>query len=377
MNFFFFKQKTAYEMLRSLVGSEMCIRDRLKPSALKEYIAGRGIEVAERLQSYCSDDDSVYLEDMSGRVALQPNCELLPASGLVTGLVCALKGTISNGEFVPTAVCWPSVDPTRLLPNVQEDMYVALVSGLSIGSKESNTLCTQMMVEYLTGRVGGDEDIQLAASVCRVIVAGNSLASLSDAAVAPKAAGLQAHSVTDIAIAANSLDSFMLDLCSSVQVDIMAGGMDPSDFTMPQQPLSRCLFPKSSELKSLSAVTNPYHCEIGGRTFLGTSGQSVDHLQRFTAMEEHSPTDLLASCLKWRTCLPTAPESTACYPFKDQDPFLIDEMPSVMFAGNQPEFGERMVDDTRVISVPDFSKTGSIVLLNLKNLECECITFEA
>ena len=25
--FFFFKQKTAYELLRSLVGSEMCIRD--------------------------------------------------------------------------------------------------------------------------------------------------------------------------------------------------------------------------------------------------------------------------------------------------------------------------------------------------------------
>ncbi len=27
--FFFFKQKTAYEMLRSLVGSEMCIRTGL------------------------------------------------------------------------------------------------------------------------------------------------------------------------------------------------------------------------------------------------------------------------------------------------------------------------------------------------------------
>ena len=27
--FFFFKQKTAYELLRSLVGSEMCIRDRI------------------------------------------------------------------------------------------------------------------------------------------------------------------------------------------------------------------------------------------------------------------------------------------------------------------------------------------------------------
>ena len=29
---FFFKQKTAYEMLRSLVGSEMCIRDRPSPN---------------------------------------------------------------------------------------------------------------------------------------------------------------------------------------------------------------------------------------------------------------------------------------------------------------------------------------------------------
>ena len=31
---FFFKQKAAYEMLRSLVGSEMCIRDR--------YFSSRG-----------------------------------------------------------------------------------------------------------------------------------------------------------------------------------------------------------------------------------------------------------------------------------------------------------------------------------------------
>ena len=40
--FFFFKQKTAYEMLRSLVGSEMCIRDRcvLPPSQSKTDIKG-------------------------------------------------------------------------------------------------------------------------------------------------------------------------------------------------------------------------------------------------------------------------------------------------------------------------------------------------
>ena len=37
--FFFFKQKTAYEMLRSLVGSEMCIRDRVWVVATGEAAA--------------------------------------------------------------------------------------------------------------------------------------------------------------------------------------------------------------------------------------------------------------------------------------------------------------------------------------------------
>src|SRR5678816_4710032 len=44
--FFFFKQKTAYEMLRSLVGSEMCIRDsfwRVFVPSLVGWIASLGV----------------------------------------------------------------------------------------------------------------------------------------------------------------------------------------------------------------------------------------------------------------------------------------------------------------------------------------------
>ena len=41
-HFFFFKQKTAYEMLRSLVGSEMCIRDS-SAAMLKDAGAGHVI----------------------------------------------------------------------------------------------------------------------------------------------------------------------------------------------------------------------------------------------------------------------------------------------------------------------------------------------
>src|SRR5674536_386333 len=38
--FFFFKQKTAYEMLRSLVGSEMCIRDSPRVTLIAQHAGG-------------------------------------------------------------------------------------------------------------------------------------------------------------------------------------------------------------------------------------------------------------------------------------------------------------------------------------------------
>eukprot|EP00831_Metopus_contortus_P005147 TRINITY_DN11935_c0_g1_i2.p2 TRINITY_DN11935_c0_g1~~TRINITY_DN11935_c0_g1_i2.p2 ORF type:complete len:137 (+),score=25.72 TRINITY_DN11935_c0_g1_i2:57-467(+) len=43
--FFFFKQKTAYEMQRGLVGSEMCIRDRSCPQLLPTQSRVQEIEI--------------------------------------------------------------------------------------------------------------------------------------------------------------------------------------------------------------------------------------------------------------------------------------------------------------------------------------------
>ena len=43
---FFFKQKTAYEMLRGLVGSEMCIRDRQRRALASRMFEGV-VEIVE------------------------------------------------------------------------------------------------------------------------------------------------------------------------------------------------------------------------------------------------------------------------------------------------------------------------------------------
>ena len=61
--FFFFKQKTAYEMLRSLVGSEMCIRDRQE--AEQEDDAADGDGAGDLLAPATLDQVAATLQGLS------------------------------------------------------------------------------------------------------------------------------------------------------------------------------------------------------------------------------------------------------------------------------------------------------------------------
>ena len=103
--------------------------------------------------------------------------------------------------------------------------------------------------------------------------------------------------------------------------------------------------------------------------------------------------DILTNTLLWRHLAPTAPDTLGCYPHTESDPFVIgaEHLPHLLFAGGAPAFGSRLVETepavgaaggaqhvrVRVISVPDFSATRTVVLVNLRSptLEAQPITF--
>ena len=86
---FFYKQKTAYEMLRSLVGSEMCIRDRITSSSklhTRVWIGRRscgGVVISDRSRMpirlcllYTSDAaDDLLCVDLGGRRIIKKNTQ--------------------------------------------------------------------------------------------------------------------------------------------------------------------------------------------------------------------------------------------------------------------------------------------------------------
>ena len=76
--FFFFKQKTAYEMLRSLVGSEMCIRDSTNDKTFK---SGESVETADidhkEMEFLYSDGSSWHFMDSSTYEQIEIGAEVM------------------------------------------------------------------------------------------------------------------------------------------------------------------------------------------------------------------------------------------------------------------------------------------------------------
>jgi DNA polymerase delta subunit 2 len=217
----------------------------------------------------------------------------------------------------------------------------------------------------------------------------------------------------------------LAELASALPVDVMPGPDDPcASVALPQPPLHRVLLPGAARFSSLSRAPNPSEVEIGGLRILGTSGQNVDDIDRYSrrrpgggaggsaagAVAETGGAaarlDAAAATLRWAHLAPTAPDTLACQPGAD-DPFVLAGrpdalVPHVYFVGNQPAFATAVVraDDeeegeggagggggggeaeggqaakaVRVVLVPSFARTGQLVLLNARTLACHTVTF--
>jgi DNA polymerase delta subunit 2 len=230
-------------------------------------------------------------------------------------------------------------------------------------------MSTHLLVDYLSGVFGSS-------NIARVIVAGNAFGN-------GKRRMFDKHAQTDAlrqrnVQAAQRVDTMLTELGATVQVDLMPGEQDPAMLSLPQQPFFHGLLPNASQHASLRRVTNPYACTIDNTLFLGTSGQNVDDAYRYIAPVKRDRMSLAADMLQWRHMAPTAPDTLYAYPYVDKDPFIMEHCPHVYFIGNQPQFETTTIvgdhgQSVRVVLVPKFSTSGTVVLVNLSTLACTSV----
>ncbi|KAL5983236.1 DNA polymerase delta subunit 2 [Asimina triloba] len=277
---------------------------KLKPCILDEYSKERSAVPLVRPHNFMSSDDYLILEDESGRVKLAG--DVLIPSIYVTGVVVALHGKeTGDGDFWVKDVLEAGLPPqTPLSHESREDKYVVFVSGLSVGSSESNPLQFQLLVDHITGHLGDEKEQVLASLIVHAVIAGNSVEIPAGLLTGQYLASKEQSKLYE---PIKELDISLMQLATAMPVDIMPGPCDPANFSLPQQPLHRCLFPGASVYNTFISSTNPHLFDLDDVRFLGTSGQNIDDLEKYSDAKEKL--DFVERTLRWRHMAPTAPNT--------------------------------------------------------------------
>ncbi|RAL48715.1 hypothetical protein DM860_001035 [Cuscuta australis] len=350
---------------------------KLKPCILDEYSKGRSPTQLIQSQRFTHPDDSLIMEDESGRVKLGGS--LLVPLTYVTGLVVALHGkeTAADDFLVEDILEAGLAEQIERPFQFDEDKYVVFISGISVGSSTSNPLQLQLFIDQITGHLGDDKDHMVASQIVQVVIAGNSV-KIPSGLLNGQNLGSKDQSILSEPI--KELDILLTQIASAVPLDIMPGPSDPANFSMPQQRLHRCLFPGSSRYNTFRSCTNPHDFVLDNLRFLGTSGQNIDDLDRYS--EARDKLEFMERTLRWRHLAPTTPNTLGCYPYDDRDPFFIESCPHVYFVGNQDKYDTSLIKGSegqlvRLICIPRFAETGVAVMLNMRNLDCCTLSFGA
>ncbi|AET39751.1 DNA-directed DNA polymerase delta subunit POL31 Ecym_4733 [Eremothecium cymbalariae DBVPG len=361
------------------VGTIYC-EMKYKPNILEEVINDTyGVTGVVKSYTDIQGSDEVMLEDESGRILLIG--DLIKNTIFVTGIVVGVLGMEAEaGTFQVLDICYPKSIPQAPLSNVN-GKKVAFISGLNMTPHDPKlSLRIKVLQDMLSGDIGHFDKM---ADVARLILCGNSLSYNID------------HK--DLLGALDEFGGFLVNVLKSLPITMLPGASDPTEISLPQQPLNKALFkpslkPYFAEINDdlFEPVTNPYWFDIEGTQILATSGQNIDDICKYIipyyegsdkndAIEHRL--NLMEATLKWQNIAPTAPDTLWSFPFKDRDPFILKEWPHVYIVGNQPEFGHRKVTlensiTVHIISLPAFSETGQFLVLDLGTLESETITIE-
>lgn len=392
----------------------------LKPQVLQDLAADVDLAAAVPTQSWRDPRrDTIQLEDESGRICIVG--KTLLEQPLCTGIVVAILGSeTSSEEFDVIDIIYAGNTDLlydREVETVEEERnliieptghhaetYIAFLSGLQAGLPEGeSSLMLDLLADYLCGELLEGADQQHTTKISTLVMVGNNISpstmilddAMSRKLTKNKKYGYDSALFDPRPIA--SIDGFLDEICHSLDIVLLPGETDPTNSTLPQQPINKIMLPQASKHvgSSLQLATNPTFVTAAQCSIFATSGQTIDDIIHYVNTDpieitdasndsvEADVLDVVECTIKWGHVAPTAPDTLWTYPYSDKDPFILSDCPDIYVVGNRTKFEYRNLrqhraEDARIctiISVPSFHDSGNLILLNTRTRQVELINF--
>ncbi|CAD8191887.1 unnamed protein product [Paramecium pentaurelia] len=352
---------------------------KLKPYYFQQYTE---IKIADSIQN----EEICYLEDKSGRIKLEfTNCQLnlpnntsktIKVEDLITGIVVMIEGQIVGNNIVNVqCINLPDfIDPPIYKP-LNQTTYVCLMSGLNY-DLENNTTKLRHLIQYLQGNLYFGYGNEVSSNISLIIIAGNLYGKQRDAKSCLTGSIKQLQDFKQLynQLQENikGVDELLNELANIIPVAIMPGQNEPVSQMFPQSPLQRAHFGESFENNTkIKFLTNPSEFNLGNIHFVGTSGQNIQDIKKQQNIKDQQDIDLIEMNLFYGHLAPTLHDTLIQQQQFTNDPFIIEQLPNIYFVGNMKKFGtKRLSNNLRIISIPQFSESGIICLVNLSTFEC-------
>lgn len=266
---------------------------------------------------------TVFVPGNASQELLEKMKSLIPDQVVCLGL---LKS--GNDLLIVEELFFPDI-PLRKPRKAKEDICVALISDLHVGSRHFMREEFNRFMLWLNGKYGGEHLREVASRVKYVVIAGDIVDGIG---IYPNQ--MDDLTVRDVFEQYRVAATFIEQIPDYIELVVIPGNHDASRKALPQPALPKEYAEPLYEARNVLSLGNPAVVSIHGVEFLIYHGRSLDDvLATAVDMDFHSPERAMRLLLRCRHLAPTYGQRTLIAPEK-RDSLVIDRVPDVFHAGH-------------------------------------------
>lgn len=306
--------------------------------ALKGLTAGREVSIAGMVANkfvtkkgnmmIVIEDETAEAKVMIMNGTSQQAKDLFEKAGnIIDDEVIAIKGKLSGPFVIANELVWPDV-PIKQRKEVEDDVSIAFMSDIHVGSKRFMKKNFSNMIQWLNGNMGNNREI--AEKIKYLVIAGDVVDGVG---IYP---GQERElAILDIYTQYKELFSFIEAIPDYIHIFMLPGNHDAVQLAEPQPPLTSDLL-KDFRKDNVHILSNPSYLTLHGLDVLTYHGKSLDAIiSAVPGMSYAQPEKAMIEILKRRHISPIYGNqvSSTIVPSKE-DNLVIDRVPDIFHMGH-------------------------------------------